>query len=133
MPQKILLVDDDLTLNQMYQERLEMEGYNVLSAKDGQQAIELAKIEKPDIVLLDIMMPGIDGFQVLDELKRDPDTMMIPVVVVTALIQETVKIKGKQMGASDYVIKSETTPAQLVAKIKEYLTSKQPLKDLEQS
>lgn len=127
MAQKILLVDDDLTLNQMYQERLELENYTVLSVKDGQEAINVAKKEKPDLVLLDIMMPGIDGFQVLEELKRDPDTMMIPVVVVTALIQETVKIKGKQMGASDFVVKSETTPAQLVSKIKEYLESKKSI------
>lgn len=123
MPPKILIVDDDLTLNQMYQERLAIEGYTVLAAKTGDEAIELVRRQKPDLLLLDIMMPGVDGFAVLEALKKDPATESIPVLVVTALIQETVRIKGQQLGAKDFIVKSETTPAQLVAKIKEVLAS----------
>lgn len=123
MSKKVLLVDDDLTLNQMYEERLKMEGFEVATARDGQEAVAKAKSEKPDIVLLDIMMPGVDGFQVLETLRKLTETQKTPILLVTALIQETMRIKGKQLGATDFIIKSEITPGQLVGKIKEYLHS----------
>lgn len=128
MGKKVLLVDDDLTLNQMYEERLKMEGLDVATARDGQEAVAKAKSEKPDIVLLDIMMPGVDGFQVLEALRKLPETQKIPILLVTALIQETMRIKGKQLGATDFIIKSEITPGQLVGKIKEYMHEPAELK-----
>jgi twitching motility two-component system response regulator PilH len=102
-----------------------MEGYKVVTARNGEEALAKARLKKPDLILLDIMMPGNDGFQVLEQLKQDLQLQAIPVVFVTALIQETMKIKGKQLGATDFVIKSEITPAQLVAKIKEYFSTKE--------
>lgn len=121
---KVLIIDDDLTLNQMYEERLQMEGYQVLTARNGQEALEIGQKAKPDLILLDIMMPGLDGFAVLEKFRQLSQTRKTPIILVTALIQETVRIKGNQLGATDYLVKSEITPAQLVAKIKQYLALK---------
>lgn len=121
---KILIIDDDLTLNEMYEERLKMEGYQVLTAHNGQEALAIGQKAKPDLILLDIMMPGIDGFAVLEKFRQLPQTKKTPIILVTALIQETVRIKGNQLGATDYLVKSEITPGQIVTKLKQYLESK---------
>src|SRR3989344_4209139 len=84
----ILLVDDDLTLREMYAERLKAEGFQVNSAKDGEEALQMASDNHPNIILLDIMMPKINGLDVLKKLKEQPDTKDIPVIVLTALIQD---------------------------------------------
>lgn len=101
-----------------------MEGYQILTAHNGQEALEIAQKAKPDLILLDIMMPGLDGFAVLEKFRQLPETKKTPIVLVTALIQETIRIKGNQLGATDYLVKSEITPAQLVAKVKQYLELK---------
>lgn len=126
---KILLVDDDLTLSQMYQERLTIEGFEVEVAQSGQEALIMVDKSRPDLILLDIMMPGLDGFQILEKLRDNPATKNIPILLVTALIQETMRIKGRQLGASDFIVKSETTPGQLVLKIKEHLPSADEAKE----
>lgn len=117
----ILIVDDDLTLREMYEARLKAEGFSVDSAKDGEEAVQKAKTNKPNIILLDIMMPKINGLDVLKMLKADDETKEIPILMLTALIQEADKQKGLASGADDYIVKSETMPGEVIAKIKEVL------------
>jgi len=114
----ILLVDDDLTLREMYEERLKAEGFEIVQANNGEEALSRAKEVKPNVIMLDIMMPKINGFDVLKELKSDPELKDIPVIMLTALIQEVDRIQGKKLGAFDYIVKSETMPGEVIAKIK---------------
>jgi DNA-binding response OmpR family regulator len=119
---KVLIIDDDLTLREMYAERMMVEDYDVHIAKDGDEGIKMAKEVKPDVVLLDIMMPGTNGFGVLESLQKDPTTESIPILMLSALIQEENKAKSKDGGAIGYIVKSETTPADVIEKIKKTLT-----------
>lgn len=114
----ILLVDDDLTLREMYDERLKSEGFEIVQASNGEEAIAKAHELKPNVILLDVMMPKINGFDVLKQLKEDPDTKEIPVIILTALIQDVDKSQGKKLGAAEYIVKSETMPGDVIAKIK---------------
>jgi DNA-binding response OmpR family regulator len=120
----ILLVDDDLTLREMYEERLKAEGFEIIQASNGEEAISKAKDDKPSIILLDIMMPKVNGFDVLKEIKGNPDTKDIPVIVLTALIQDVDKDQGKKLGAADYIVKSETMPGEVIEKIKKAIAGK---------
>lgn len=120
----ILLVDDDLTLREMYEERLKAEGYNITQATNGEEALEKLKDSKPDIILLDIMMPKVNGFDVLKELKANSEMKDIPVIILTALIQDVDRVQGKKLGAVDYIVKSETMPGEVIAKIKNALGGK---------
>ncbi len=114
----ILLVDDDLTLREMYEERFKAEGFKIIQASNGEEAIKKAKETKPNIILLDIMMPKINGFDVLKEIKADSELKNIPVIILTALIQDVDKLQGQKLGAADYIVKSETMPGEVIAKIK---------------
>jgi len=120
----ILLVDDDLTLREMYEERLKTEGFIITQASNGEEAIKLAKETKPQIILLDIMMPKVNGFDVLKNLKADQATKGIPVIVLSALIQDVDRSEGKKLGAVDYIVKSETMPGEVIAKIKNAIGQK---------
>jgi len=117
----VLLVDDDLTLREMYIERFKAEGFTVESAKDGEEALSKAHDLKPNIILLDIMMPKLNGLDVLKRLKADKETAEIPVIVLTSLIQEREKIESITGGADGFIVKSETMPGDVVAKVKEVL------------
>jgi len=117
----ILLVDDDLTLREMYEERLRAEGFSIIQASNGDEAIKKARDNKPSVILLDIMMPKINGFDVLKEIKNDPDLKNIPVIVLTALIQDVDRLQGKKLGADDYIVKSETMPGEVIEKIKKVI------------
>lgn len=117
----ILIVDDDLTLREMYVERLKAEGFTVDAAKDGEEAIQRAKLNHPNVILLDIMMPKINGLDVLKMIKSDEETKDIPVLLLTALIQDIDKTKGLTSGADDYIVKSETMPGEVIEKIKNAL------------
>lgn len=117
----ILLVDDDLTLREMYEERLKAENYVIVQASNGEEAIKKAKENKPNIILLDIMMPKINGFDVLKDLRADAETKDIPVIVLTALIQDVDRLQGKKLGADDYIVKSETMPGEVIEKIKKLI------------
>ena len=118
---KVLIADDDITLRDMYKLRLEAEGYEVLSAGDGEEAISEIRKEKPDLVLLDIMMPKINGLDVLAELKKDIHFKHIPVIMLTALIQDVTKVKSLMTGADDYLMKSEVMPGDVIAKVNQVL------------
>lgn len=120
----ILLVDDDLTLREMYEERLKAEGFDIIQASNGEEAMQKAKESKPNIILLDIMMPKINGFDVLKDLKADADLKDIPVIVLTALIQDVDRVQGKKLGAVDYIVKSETMPGEVISKIKNAIGQK---------
>ncbi len=120
-PKKVLIVEDEESLAQMYQTKFENEGYEVLVANDGSEGIEKAKKEKPDIILLDIILPKKDGFMVLKELKADKTTANIKIIMLTNLGQDEDVTKGKKLGALDYLVKANLTPAQLVDKVAEYL------------
>lgn len=118
----ILLVDDDLTLREMYFERLKAEGFEIIQASNGEEALAKAHESKPNVILLDVMMPKINGFEVLKQLKEDPDTSAIPVIILTALIQDVDRAQGKKSGAADYIVKSETMPGEVISKIKAVMT-----------
>lgn len=120
----VLLVDDDLTLREMYGERLKVEGFEIVQANNGEEALQKAKEIHPNVILLDIMMPKINGFDVLKQLKEDPGLKDIPVIILTALIQDVDRMQGKKLGAADYVVKSETMPGEVIAKIKGVLGQK---------
>ncbi|MGA2666799.1 MAG: response regulator [Patescibacteria group bacterium] len=120
----LLLVDDDLTLREMYEERLKAEGFTIVQASNGEEALAKAKEIKPAIILLDIMMPKVNGFDVLKSLKANPDLKEIPVIVLSALIQDVDRAEGKRLGAADYIVKSETMPGEVIEKIKAALVHK---------
>ena len=117
----ILLVEDDETLRDMYTLKIEAEGYKLLTAADGEVGLALALANHPDVILLDIMMPKMDGFAVLTELKKDEALKQTPILMLSNLGQQADVDKGKQLGANDYVVKASMTPTQVVAKIKSYL------------
>ena len=120
----VLLVDDDLTLREMYEERLQAEGFKIVQATNGEEALAKANEIKPNVILLDIMMPKVNGFDVLKELKGNEDLKDIPVIVLTALIQDVDRVQGKKLGAADYIVKSETIPGEVIAKIKNAIGEK---------
>lgn len=117
----VLLVDDDLTLREMYSEQLKAEGFEVITAKDGEEALAQAKENRPNIILLDIMMPKINGLDVLKQLKEGSETKDIPVIVLTALIQDRERMESITRGADDYIVKSEIMPGEVIEKIKAVL------------
>ncbi|MBU0636769.1 MAG: response regulator [Patescibacteria group bacterium] len=118
---KILIVEDDGMISSMYKIKLEIDGFKVIIANNGAEGLELIKKEQPDLVMLDVILPQIDGFSVLEELKKEESTKLIPVIMLTNLGTEEDKDKGEKMGAVDYLIKASLTPAQLSIKIKKYL------------
>lgn len=128
---RVLLVDDDPTLLGMYQERLTMQGYEVITASNGEDALAKAIDTLPQVILLDVMMPKINGFDVLNILKETPETKDIPVIILTALAQDNHKKKGLGDGAFDFIVKSETMPKDVVFKIENAVN--QHRQDLEQS
>lgn len=120
----ILLVDDDLTLREMYEERLKSEGFTIVQASNGEEALSKAKDIKPNLILLDIMMPKINGFDVLKGLKADSELKDIPVIILTALIQDIDRVQGDKLGAADYIVKSETMPGEVITKIRNAIGQK---------
>jgi DNA-binding response OmpR family regulator len=118
---KVLLVEDDKMIIDMYTLKFTQEGYEVVQAENGKDGLEAAKKNPPDIILLDIILPQMDGFTVLKSLKADPKTKNIPVVLLTNLGQDGDVKKGLELGAVDYLIKANFTPSQVVDKVKSVL------------
>ena len=118
---KILLVEDDKTLIEMYSLKFKEENFKLLTVNDGLSGLEMAKNELPSVILLDVMMPKMDGFAVLTELKKDAKTKDIPVLMLSNLGQKADIEKGKKLGAHDYVVKASMTPTQVIEKVKSYL------------
>ena len=118
---KILIIEDDPLMSRMYQKIFTFEKYEVVMAADGQQGLDLARSEHPTLILLDVMMPKMNGFQVLEKLKAEPDTKTIPVVMLTNLAGEQDAETALSKGAVKYIIKSEYEPKQVADMVKEIL------------
>lgn len=120
-PVRILVVDDDPTLREMYLTRLMAEKFAVDQASDGQQALARAVDSPPDVILLDLRMPNVNGLEVLEILKTTKKTQNIPVIVLTALGDDNLRQQALARGAADYLVKAETMPAEVVNKIRSVL------------
>lgn len=118
---KILLVEDDAALASVYRSRLELEGFIVDEVNNGEEALSRAMAFKPDLIVLDAMMPKISGFDVLDILRNTPETSNIRVVMLTALSQPKDKERAKALGADDYLVKSQVVIGDVVDRIKYHL------------
>ena len=121
MSKKILIVEDDEFLVQMYATKLESQNYTVLISGDGKKALKTIKKEKPDLILLDLNLPVMDGFEVLGELKKNEETKSIPVLILTNYGQKEHIDKCLSLGASDYLIKAHFVPSEVLEKIKDLL------------
>ncbi|HNW09583.1 MAG TPA: response regulator [bacterium] len=123
-PKKILLVEDDPMIVEMYKMRFEEEGFEVLVTDRGSEALEIASQQRPVAVLLDVILPEIDGFSILQNLKSSPDTRDIPVMLLTNLGQESDQEKGRQLGVADYFVKSQHTPADIIQRVNSIIINK---------
>jgi CheY-like chemotaxis protein len=119
---RVLMADDDKMLIDMYKERLELAGYIVTLCRNGEEALSKLREAKPDIILLDIMMPKINGYEALASIKSDPATKDIPVIMLSALMRDFNREKAVEAGADDYLIKSEAMPADVITKIEQVLS-----------
>jgi DNA-binding response OmpR family regulator len=118
MAKKILIVEDDKFLRELISQKLLKEGYDISEAVDGEKGLKAIKDEKPDLVLLDLILPGIDGFEVLSEVKEDALLSKIPVIILSNLGQKDDIERALKIGATDYLIKAHFTPAEIVSKVK---------------
>lgn len=120
----ILIVDDDLTLLEMYQERFKEEGYIVIGASNGEEALKKVQEDKPAMIILDIMMPKLNGIDVMKRLRENDETKNIPVIILTALVQEVDKLKDLMGPEDGYLVKSEDMPKDVVEKVNSVLQKK---------
>jgi two-component system, OmpR family, alkaline phosphatase synthesis response regulator PhoP len=120
MKETILIVEDEKDIVKMLDYNLKKEGYKTLVANDGEDALDMANTKLPDLILLDLMLPGVDGLEVCKELKSERKTAAIPVIMLTAKAQESDKVVGLELGADDYVTKP-FSPRELIARIKAVL------------
>ncbi|MEO5627903.1 MAG: response regulator [Candidatus Saccharimonadales bacterium] len=118
---KILLVEDDDALATVYVTRLQAEGFDVKRVPNGEEALATALQYKPDLILLDVMMPKVSGFDVLDILRNTPETSAVKVIMLTALSQDSDKDRATQLGADDYLVKSQVVIADVVDRIRHHL------------
>lgn len=124
MPEKILIVDDDVDTLRMVGLMLQRQGYQIVAASSGNQALVMAKSEKPDLVLLDIMMPDMDGYEVTHQLRKNPVTSKIPIIIFTAKSQLEDRVTGFEVGADDFLTKP-TQPRELLSHVQDILARKQ--------
>lgn len=122
MAKKILAVDDEKAIVRLVQVNLEREGYEVVTAYDGREALEKVASERPDLIVLDVMMPYMDGFEVLQQLKKSPETRDIPVIMLTAKAQDADVFRGWQSGVDCYLTKP-FNPMELKAFVKRVFKS----------
>ena len=121
MPEKVLIVDDDVETLRLVGLMLQRQGYQIVAANNGGQAITMTRSEKPDLIVLDVMMPDIDGFEVTRQLRKDPETSQIPILMFTAKNQVEDKVAGYEVGVDDYLTKP-VHPAELIAHVKSLLS-----------
>ena len=120
MKEKILIVEDEKDIIKMLEYNLKKEGFRVIATHDGEDALDLALRQYPDLILLDLMLPGIDGLEVCKSLKKESKTSLILIIMLTAKSQESDKVLGLELGADDYITKP-FSPRELVARIKAVL------------
>ena len=121
MTKKILIVEDDKFLRELIARKLTDEGFEIVEAVDGEDGIKKIKETKPDLVLLDLILPNIDGFEVLSRVKGDVSLASIPIIILSNLGQKEEVEKGLELGAADYLIKAHFTPGEIIEKIKNIL------------
>lgn len=117
----ILLVEDDEFLAEIYQKKFEMEGFKISVSDNGEKALVDVKKKKPDLILLDILLPKLDGFAVLEKLKADKETKDIPIIMLTNLGQKDDVEKAQKLGAVDYMIKAHFKPSEIVDRVRREL------------
>lgn len=122
---KIILIEDDEILAKVLHTELEEAGFKVLQAFDGEAGLELVRSKKPDLVLLDLVLPKKPGFEVLEELKKSPDTKNIPVIILSLLGEDEDIKKGLRLGADDYLVKSNHAITEIIEKIKNFFAKEQ--------
>lgn len=120
-PKRILFVEDDDALAGVYLVRLQAEGFDVKRVANGEEALAATISFKPDLILLDIMMPKVSGFDVLDILRNSPEGNNVKIIVLTALSQESDKKRAEELGADDYLVKSQVVITDVIARIKKHL------------
>lgn len=120
---KIAIIEDDAAIHQMYRMKFESEGFDVQLAKDGKAGVALVKKFKPDIVLLDLQMPEVDGVEALREIRGSDWGRDLPIIILTNLGEEESPKEIKQLGVSGYIVKADFTPRQVVNKVKEVLSA----------
>jgi CheY-like chemotaxis protein len=118
---RILLVDDDTAIAQMYRLKLELDGYRVEVAGDGELALRMARRSLPDIIFLDMHLPKLDGIGVLESLRADPLTRTVPVVILSSRSEKELVERGARLGVLDHLIKSKTTPAMVADALEMWL------------
>jgi DNA-binding response OmpR family regulator len=121
MAYKILVVEDDKFLRELISQKLTKEQYEVVVAQDGEEGVAKAKEEKPDMVLLDLILPGIDGFGVLEKIKEDESVASVPVIILSNLGQREDIERGLKLGATDFLVKAHFTPGEIIEKIRTIL------------
>lgn len=121
---KVLLVEDDEFLRDICKRKLDLDGFNVFIATNGNEALKKIKDENPQVVLLDVVLPGMDGFEILEQLKNDPPKSKIAIIMLTNLGQEGDIKKGLRLGADDYIVKAHFTVSEIIQKIKTILKNK---------
>jgi DNA-binding response OmpR family regulator len=123
---RVLFVEDDPTVAEMYRLRLELDGYQVEVASDGEQAIKMANETVPDLIFLDIRLPKLDGLAVLERLRREERTKQVPVVILSNYSERELVERGLKLGALEYLVKSQTTPAKLAGSLEGWLGTEPP-------
>jgi len=118
---KILIIEDDKFLRQLIVQKLAKEGYEIVEAIDGEEGIKKIQEKNPDLVLLDLILPGIDGFEVLSQMKKNEELTKVPVIILSNLGQQEDVKRGLNLGAVDYLIKAHFTPGEIVEKIRKAL------------
>ncbi|MDD3386415.1 MAG: response regulator [Candidatus Pacebacteria bacterium] len=121
MIKKILVIEDDKFLRELMSKKLITMEYDVVSAVDGESGLAMIKETKPDVVLLDLILPGINGFEVLEKAKKDPEIANIPVIILSNLGQKEDIERGLGLGAVDFMVKAHFTPQEIVEKLKTIL------------
>lgn len=124
MEENILIVEDDKFLRELISRKLINEGFKIEEAIDGEEGLKKLQEVKPDLILLDLILPGVDGFEVLERTKDNPSTSMIPVLILSNLGQRDEIEKGLKLGAVDFLVKAHFTPEEIVDKVKEILSKK---------
>ena len=123
---KVLLIEDDEAASEMYRLRLAADGYSVVIAHDGEHGLRLAERELPDLIYLDLRLPKLDGFQVLERLRGEPSTAMIPVVILTNYGEPELRERGLNLGALEFLVKADTTPAFLSQGVERFTETSKP-------
>lgn len=121
MSKRILIIEDEKILAEMYQEKFKQTGFEVISAMEAEEGLRIAEKEKPDLILLDILLPRENGIFFLKNLKNNKEISSIPVIVFSNFDDPNIRKQAKQFGAKDYLIKTDYTPRQIVEQIKKFI------------